>query len=145
MPIEEALPGIEYSYFMLNTLFEILVLYMLLGFGFFTIKFVRLAIAKGMVLGFLEDFQHYQIAKPFFGCEYCMASVWGTAIYMTASLHKGWIKFDPLTWVGFCICLSGLMKYFDEKRERVVLNVYEEPKPDMSKGYATDNLSPYDN
>lgn len=143
MPIEEAVPHLDHNYFMLNVIFEILVLYLLLGFGVFSIKFGRLAVGQGMIFGFLEKYEDDFWAKPFFGCEYCMASIWGASLYLAASLYKGWLTFDVITLIGFCICLSGFIKYLDEQKQRVNWHVNEETEEE-TEGYAKDDLSEYD-
>lgn len=49
------------------------------------------------------------IFKPLFACPYCMASVWGTAIFWTAFSYMG-IAY----WIPFCICLCGFNYFLNQ-------------------------------
>ena len=49
------------------------------------------------------------ISKPLYGCTLCMASIYGTITWLV------FVGFnDPLKWVIYCMCLSGL-NWFIEK------------------------------
>jgi hypothetical protein len=47
--------------------------------------------------------------KPLFACPYCMASVWGTAIFWAAFSYMGaWY------WIPFCVCLCGFNYFLNQ-------------------------------
>lgn len=111
---------------------QMLFLYFLLGFGFLVIKFVRVATQPGMVLGSLDLFPDRWYFKPIWQCEYCMSSLWGSITFL-AGWHFGWVEIDPVLWVFYCVCLCGLIKYFDDKREVLNYNIDEGKSEELER------------
>jgi len=152
--LEDYMSHVEKMNKIIEVFAEIGTLYLLIGFGFLIIKFIKLATEEGMIFGFLRLLGENQATKPIYLCEYCMASVWGFAVYSLAVWGFDWLQFNPLHLVLYLPSLSGFMKYFDEKRERLVYTIKDEeekipeynPYQDTMNGYEHGKkLGPYDN
>lgn len=67
--------------------------------------------ADGMLLGWLGRIFDRRLPepmqKPIYTCRACMASVYGSALWV-------WAKGDVYTWPVFVIALSGLMVILSE-------------------------------
>lgn len=91
--------------------------------GAMLILFVSTAVEDGMILSWVKDEGYPEwIRKPLYGCTVCMASVWGTALYicfLTVVLGSyGREIFSPVLlflWPIYCMLLSGYMVQYEEK------------------------------
>lgn len=115
--------------------------------GIGVVHFGYLATAEGMILSFVKEYctrlsvkiwrkeaavfiQDKSdlsgvgwLRKIIWACPYCMCNplTWGGLAYFL-SVHNGFLEFNVITWISYCVVLSGLMKFIDLTAERMGVN-----------------------
>lgn len=51
----------------------------------------------------MAENMHEWLYKPLIGCSVCMASIWGSLVYLSVFVYE----FGLWLWPVFCICLCG--------------------------------------